>query len=357
MSKQTRFDKLNELLNLKVKEGHDSKLENLLKTPKKDSHINTPVTQVPTKNAVHQADLLFLPTDEDGSKYALVVVDLADSKLDAEPLKTKSAKDVLVAIKKIYSRKVLNTPKHIEVDSGTEFQSTFKKDFENKKVDVIKKKAGRSRSQSVVEAANSLLSNFLNKLMLNEEIHTGEVSRDWVENLPTVVDALNKTNLRQAKRISIKEPIKAKGDAKKLIPEGTKVRVIIDKPQEFLTGKRLNGKFRKGDIRFENDTTTVENIILKPGQVPLYRTKKYPKGPSYTKNQLQVVVGKEAIPEQQKKFIVEKIIGKKKEKGKIFYKIKWKDFDESFDLWVPRTQLIKDVPGIIKEHEKNLKKS
>ena len=47
----------------------------------------------------------------------------------------KPPHSIVFVSKKIYSRKVLNTPKHIEVDSWTEFQSTFKKDFESKKVD------------------------------------------------------------------------------------------------------------------------------------------------------------------------------------------------------------------------------
>ena len=190
----SRSEKVNKLLDLDVKDNtKESKLENLLKAPKKDNHVNAPTTNVPTMNAVHQADLLFLPTDEDGSKYALVVVDLANSKLDAEPLKTKDAKAVLEAIKKIYDRDVLDEPTHIEVDSGTEFMSQFKKYFKDKGIDVIKKKAGRSRSQAVVEAQNGILSNFLNKLMLKEELHTGEKSTDWVENLPKVVKALNST--------------------------------------------------------------------------------------------------------------------------------------------------------------------
>ena len=308
----SRSEKVNKLLDLDVKDNtKESKLENLLKAPKKDNHVNAPTTNVPTMNAVHQADLLFLPTDEDGSKYALVVVDLANSKLDAEPLKTKDAKAVLEAIKKIYDRDVLDEPTHIEVDSGTEFMSQFKKYFKDKGIDVIKKKAGRSRSQAVVEAQNGILSNFLNKLMLKEELHTGEKSTDWVENLPKVVKALNSTNEKTPTRIEPDEPIKAEGKATDLIPEGTKVRVIIDKPEEFLTGKRVHGKFRKGDIRFENEITKITQVILEPGQAVLYRVEKYPKGPTYTKNQLQIV-GPEEVPGAPTKFIVEKMIKKKR---------------------------------------------
>ena len=86
----------------------------------------------------------------------------------------------------------------------------------------------------------------------------------------------------------------------------------------------------------------------------MYRTTMHPKGPSYTKNQLQVVK-EEALPGAPKKFIVEKILEKKKEKGKIFFKIKWKGFPADKNSWEPRTQLIKDVPTLIKDFEKKTK--
>ena len=68
-------------------------VKNLLLRPQKDNNENTPHTENPTQNAIHQADLLFLPEDE-GYRYALVVVDLATRKTDAEPLKTKDSKTV-----------------------------------------------------------------------------------------------------------------------------------------------------------------------------------------------------------------------------------------------------------------------
>jgi hypothetical protein len=75
-------------------------LDNLIKVPKNEySH-----TTNPTPNADQQGDLLFLP-DDNGYKYALVVVDIATRKTGAEPMKTKTPKATLNAILKIYSRK------------------------------------------------------------------------------------------------------------------------------------------------------------------------------------------------------------------------------------------------------------
>ncbi|EGG15646.1 hypothetical protein DFA_10488 [Cavenderia fasciculata] len=67
-------------------------LYNLYKTPKRDSFTNMPHIQEYTDNFKQQADLLFLP-DDNGFKYALVVVDLASRLTDAEPLQNKTAKE------------------------------------------------------------------------------------------------------------------------------------------------------------------------------------------------------------------------------------------------------------------------
>jgi hypothetical protein len=65
------------------------------------------------KNAVHQADLIFLPHDKVGKKtykYALVVVDLHSGMTDAEPLEDKTAENTAAAIQVIYRRSILDYP-------------------------------------------------------------------------------------------------------------------------------------------------------------------------------------------------------------------------------------------------------
>ena len=65
-------------------------VHNLYVLPKKDKGVNMPHFQKYDPDAVHQADLLFLPHDE-GYKYALVVVDVGTRKTDTMPLKSKSS--------------------------------------------------------------------------------------------------------------------------------------------------------------------------------------------------------------------------------------------------------------------------
>ena len=61
----------------------------ILMKPKKDKHPPSRINEVYGANQVHQADLLYLPYDADNKqtpRLALVVVDVATRKADAEPV-------------------------------------------------------------------------------------------------------------------------------------------------------------------------------------------------------------------------------------------------------------------------------
>ena len=68
-------------------------------------YIPRPMFDEDKPNAVHQADLLFLPHDRferKTFKYALTNVDVASRYQEAEPLNTKEAKVVADALSRIY---------------------------------------------------------------------------------------------------------------------------------------------------------------------------------------------------------------------------------------------------------------
>ena len=63
------------------------------------------------------------------------------------------------------------------------------------------------------------------------------------------------------------------------------------------------------------------------------------------------------LPSKEKvqKFKVKKIIDKKKEKNKVFYLIWWAHQLKKNASWEPRTELMKDIPKLIKDYETTLK--
>ena len=85
---------------------------------------------------------------------------------------------------------------------------------------------------------------------------------------------------------------------------------------------------------------------------------------AYTKKQLQPVNDNDSQPSDsvilpikkindQDAYEVEAILDKKKIKNKIHYFVKWKGFNSRSNSWEPRTNLIEDVPDLIKEYEQN----
>ena len=83
-----------------------------------------------TVNELHQADLMDMVSimaHNNGMRYILVVIDCFSRMAWAEPLKTKSAVDMLGAFEKIYKRTL--TPEKLTSDKGIEFLNSTVQHF------------------------------------------------------------------------------------------------------------------------------------------------------------------------------------------------------------------------------------
>jgi Integrase core domain/Chromo (CHRromatin Organisation MOdifier) domain len=334
-------------------------LYNLNKKPKKDNKTNAPKIPDMEANLTDQIDLLYLPHD-DGYKYAIVVVDVGSRLTDAEPLKERDSKSVLNALLKIYKRGILKMPKQIQIDAGTEFKKDFHKYFEDKGITIRVAEVGRHRQQGLVESRNKSIARALLTRQVAEELLTGEQSNEWIDYLPDVIKFLNERFKRNYKEDE-KHPdykkifadVRCSGQSCELLEIGTKVRYQLDEPINHLTEKKLHGTFRTGDIRFSPKVTEVERYQLMPDQPPLYKIKG--RTALYTRNQLQVVNKNASLPppKVQKKFVIEKIINKRKNKNRIEYEVQWKGYPKP--TWELRSEIIKDVPNLVKQYEDSLK--
>lgn len=179
-----------------------------------------------------------------------------------------------------------------------------------------------------------------------------------------------KTKKKRVRKIHKKEDgkIQCSGDACDMIEQGTKVRVMLDAPVNVHDSKKLHGRFRETDIRWNIKPKTVMKTLLAPGNPPMYLLDN-DKGEvdyrtSYTKNQLQIIPKDEKKPVEsdiagqkvdgQKRWIVEKIIDRKKIKNRVFFVVKWKGFKDPTEE--PRATLIKQIPEMVKEFEQSLVK-
>ena len=325
---------------------------------KKETPFERPKVIVWKASAVHQADLCQMPLDSKGFNYFLTVVDIATRNLDAEPIKSKSTEVVLKAFKRIYHRKLQPPTVRLEVDDGNEFKGVVKDYFINNLHVLIKVgKPGRHRQQCYAEIANQMLQRPLIQRMNAQEMLTGEESRDWSDDLPIMVKELNKLWKRDPPQIPRDPPrITVKDE---LLPEGTRVRIALDEPISVI-GKKLHGKFRTGDIRWDPEVKTIKKLMLSPDQPPTYLVS----GPhgrlgvsrcAYTRKRLQVVPNNENPPPDSvirgkpERYVPERILKQRTRNGKLQYLVKWKRYPESEATWEPIDKLQEDVPNLITE--------
>ena len=350
----------------KTKDNNDSNLADvLMKKPKADKKNTTMphfTTNLP-KDERHQADTLYLPNDN-GYKYALVVVDVGTRMIDAEPLKNRDSLAAAEALDKIYKRKILSPPVVITCDQGVEFKSEFKKYCKKHNIFVRYGKKYRHRQTALAEKANARISRPLFKRMLEEEVQTEKTARQWVSQLPKVVKQLNEER-KKLKLEPEKETYECHGEDCDLLEQGTTVRVILDAPTDFITEDRLHGySFRHTDIRWSKTKHTITKTFILPNQPPMYCVDN-DENTAYTKSQLLVVDDKKEkkpdkakiLPINKKKgaevYHVDKILDKKKIKNKLHYLVSWKGFDVEDATWELASQVKEDIPEEVNKYEKN----
>ena len=359
-------------------------VDQLFKKPKRDKGIEVPHFSPCWKNFEQQADLLFLPEDlyfddedDGGYRYALVVADVGTRLTDAEPIKDKKATTVLKAFKTIYKRGILSVPKQLDVDMGSEFKGVVKKWFEDQDVVIHVAAPHRHRQQGIVERKNQIIGEKISKRQVEEELQTGEPATQWTDDLPDIIKEMNKQSKKTApkplnlvgKQLDkfLKESqYKFSADNKALIPEGTKVRVALDAPKSVTSGKKLFGKFRSTDVRWNTEPNIIKEVIVQPSKPPLYLVNDengdVDHRQAYTRNQLQIVRADEKQPSKEaikavgtKKgkqvFKVKKIVDKKKVGKQVFYRVRWLGFKPEDDTWESRKQLLEDAPKLLKEYE------
>jgi hypothetical protein len=263
---------VNNILKKKNSDVNTTELDSLYKKPPPEKGLDMPSFQIFKPNYAHQADLLFLPTDKFGFKYALVVVDVHDKRVDAQAIKKKDDVSVLNAFKKIYARSILKYPKILEVDNGSEFKGETAEYFKEKGIKIHVGLTNRHRSQGLVEYKNQVIGKIILMIQAQKELETGKISKEWVKYLPDIVNDINTKLPKPLTTEKYRLPLHSKSN-RDLIAIGDKVRILLDYPID-INNKKLIGKFRSGDIRYTREIYKVREVILKPSFPPLYLTDK-----------------------------------------------------------------------------------
>ena len=346
------FDDINKAIGI----DKNSKAKKLMRPPPKEKVRPTIDDYMNYANL--QADLLFLPNDG-GYRYALVVVDTTSRKADARPLKTKNPSEVLKGLKSIFAGKYLQLPgRALETDDGTEFKGSVDTYLDKKDIQHKVGRPGRSRQQGLVENVNKVIGKAIMTKQNDNELDTGVTDRGWIDLLPKIISAYNtyvsKTRPSVKERIKDMDTAKCSGSSCKLLEEGTRVHVILDKPKDAATGNKLHGKFRSGDLRFEERIRTITKVSLKPNQPVLYTISGIG-NVLYTREQLRLASKedqqeKAGNPDPDKKYVISKLVSRFKKGNRIYFKVKWKGYEKTSDE--PRAGLMKEVPDLVKAYEK-----
>ena len=276
--------------------------------PAPRGNIPRPTFNVDFLNAVHQADLLFLPHDKlprgkNIFKYALTVVDVASRFKVAEPLTSKDSSEVSRAFRKIY-KGPLKWPTILQVDPGREFMGAVTEEMKDHDVRIRRGNVNVHRDQGIVERFNRSLSERLFSFQYSQEMNlkSGERSTEWVKRLPEV-SALNRENTRLTGRRpvdAIKEKVinvksstfsRPVGKKEKRLDSSVNVRYL------FAPGELEGGGRRATDPNWSLKVFNISSSIANENEPVLYYLKDGPKR-GFVREELMIVPrGTELPPE------------------------------------------------------------
>ena len=263
-------------------------------------------------NKVHQADLLFLPYDRPGKgkklyKYALTVIDVASRFKDAQPLSSKESKEVAQAFEKIYGRKGLSWPELLQVDPGKEFMGKVNEVMKKHNVIVRRGSVGEHRVASLAERLNRSLAERLFGYQLAKEIlieaRTGKKirSKEWVNRLPKVIEALNNEETRllgmkpidaiKKKRIDAASSAPQKWKDEIQIPYNIKLRYLY-RPGESEGGERR----RATDAIWSLKTYEINEVVRTPGDPILYYLSEGAPKRGFVRQELMIIPNDTQLP-------------------------------------------------------------
>ena len=271
-------------------------------------YIPRPKFDVSLPNAVHQADLLFLPHDKlpRGKKiykYALTVVDVASRYKAAEPLTSKDSDEVARGFAKIYRHGPLKWPQMLHVDPGREFMGGVTKDMSEHKTTIRRRRPNIHRDQGIVERFNRTLAErlFGHQYAVEMNMPSGR-STAWVKRLPAVVDAFN----HEVTRLTGKKPavaIREKTVASKpatpyMRPVGAKERQLPPQAHVrylYYPGELEGGGRRATDPIWSLKVYNIHKTVVNPAAPVVYYLFDGPKR-GFVREELMVVPPGTVLP-------------------------------------------------------------
>ena len=280
------------------------------------------------ENDVWQMDLVeMIPYAKinNGYKYILTCIDVFSRVARALPLKTKSAKDVSVAVAKLFHDE---TPKNLQTDLGKEFYNSKVKEI-LKKNNINHYSVHSQFKAALVERFNRTLRDRLKKYT------TEQGNKKWIKVLPSIIHSYNHSKHRSLKGLRPVD-VKHNKNAYKLL---SNLKEKSSKPKHKIDDYVRISKISASPFVKNFNQNWSDEVF----QIVKVSTKQNPVMYSLKDTNDEVVDGKFYEPELQvidkpKIFRIQSIL---KTKGKGIHKqyyVKWHGYSKP--SWISENQLV-----------------
>jgi hypothetical protein len=269
------------------------------------------------------ADLVDMPAaltkKNDGYRYILTVIDHTSKYAWAQPLKTKTGREVANAFAEIFNEG--RHPQLLWVDQG--------KEFYNKEVNNLLQAYGVTMYSTHSELKVSIAERFNRTLKTHMfRLFTEQGKEEWVAMLPQLLHDYNNTTSSVTKMT----PTQASTTEIENKPEGKLAKPVF-KIGDIVRISKYKGIFEKGYLaNWSTEQFKVTGYLQRPGDPCVYYLRDLKgeeiKGAFYAQ-ELQLV--KYPYPIQ----FVQNVLQRREGKAKV----RWLGFDERFDSWIPESQI------------------
>lgn len=341
-----------------------NELNQLYSPAKKTKDIQRTITKAPFKQV--GIDLIDKTSSSyNGYKWILTGIDLFSKKGYAVPMKNKTTKDVINAMKKML-KQMKELPGSIRSDSGSEFISKeFKALMEKNNIKQVLSKPNSPQSNGNVERFNGILKRLI------EKNDTQFDDKNFVKFIPIAIRNYNQTISRVTGKTpnEIEEQNKEENEEtkntikKNVIAKNDNQDIQKFKLFDKVRIKMENINFSKSGMNWSRNLYRVSKVIApKKENVMTYKYKIRPdkKGSKsfsevfYT-NDLQKINDIKNKVKAPEKFIVSSLVKPiVDEFGRRFYEVRWKGYPASENTIEPREQLMLDVPKLVEQTERNM---